>query len=389
MRAMIVRCARAPTADRPARHDPRAAVPSRGSVPLHRRSIDYRVHEVDDDLVVVGRLTDTRPWAEGGTAVATVHDMELRVRVRRSDLTIIGATAEMHTFPHTECPMIEEAFAGLVGLSVARGYTREVQARFGGPRGCTHLEHLARSLGPVVIQAVTSGRALAVSRGESEDLLSAAGTTGSPWARDSCHIWAEGGIADQKLAAGWRPGVGPYPSPALVTFIRDGRRERRRWAPRRSCGGRRRHCMLVGVADVTACSNGTSVTTPFVTSAPVLPVRSRVRGQHRARGRTRHRPGRRQGHHRLHVRRPTSVASRPAATTSVPSSGHRWSCHPASPVRWPAPASSRHCSARRPGRTGPPRSPTTGGRCTSGRPTGPRHGDRPGPDQCGRPLVRA
>ena len=195
------------------------AHPGDEEVPLHRRTIDYLSWAVEDDLVVVGRLTDSRPWAEDGTAVATVHDLELRVRVRTADLTITGATAEMHTYPHTECPTIEAAFAGLVGLNVARGYTREVQTRFGGPRGCTHLEHLARSLGPVVIQAVTSRRALSVSRGESEDLLAGAGGTGSPWARDSCHIWAEGGIADQKLTAGWRPGTGPYPSPALVTFL--------------------------------------------------------------------------------------------------------------------------------------------------------------------------
>ncbi len=198
------------------------ARPEPGSVPLHRRSIDYQAYAVDDDLVVVGRLTDSRPWAEDGSAVATVHDMELRVRIRRPDLVIIESAALMHTFPHTECPGIESAFDGLVGLSVARGFTREVQTRFGGPKGCTHLEHLARSLGPVVIQTVTSARALAVSRGESEDLLAEAGASGSPWARDSCHIWAEGGIADQKLAAGWHPGVGAYPSPALVTFLRRG-----------------------------------------------------------------------------------------------------------------------------------------------------------------------
>jgi hypothetical protein len=196
--------------------------PADGSVPLHRRSIDYRAYSDGADLVVVGHLTDSRPWAEDGSAVATVHDMELRVRVRTSDLTITGATAEMFTFPHTECPTIEAAFAGLVGLNVARGYTRAVQALFGGPRGCTHLEHLARSLGPAVIQSVTSRRALSVSQGESADLLSGAGGTGSPWARNSCHIWAEDGIADQKLAAGWRPGTGSYPSPALVTFLRRG-----------------------------------------------------------------------------------------------------------------------------------------------------------------------
>ncbi len=193
--------------------------PDAGAVALHRRAIDFEVFGVEDDLVIVGRLRDTRPWAADGSAVATVHDMELRVRVRTTDLTIVGATAEMVTFPHAECPVVEEAFAGLVGLSVARGYTRAVQTRFGGPKGCTHLEQLARALGPVVIQAVTSRRALSVSRGESQDLLAGGGASGSPWARDSCHIWAEGGTADQKLAAGWRPGVGPYPSPTLVTFL--------------------------------------------------------------------------------------------------------------------------------------------------------------------------
>jgi hypothetical protein len=186
-----------------------------GAVPLHRRSVEFEAFDGGETIVVVGALRDLRPWAEDGTAIRTVHDMELKVTVRVDDLTITEASAVMRTFPHTECPAIAEAFAGLAGLSVARGYTRAVQRRFGGPRGCTHLEQLARSLGPVVVQAVTSRRARAVALGQQEDLISGAG---SPWARNSCHIWAEGGVADQKLAAGWRPGVGPYPAPALVTF---------------------------------------------------------------------------------------------------------------------------------------------------------------------------
>jgi hypothetical protein len=68
----------------------------------------------------------------------------------------------------------------------------------------------------VVIQAVTSRRARAVAAGDAPDLITG---TSSPWARDTCHIWAEGGLADQKLAAGWRPGVGPYPAPPLQTFL--------------------------------------------------------------------------------------------------------------------------------------------------------------------------
>jgi hypothetical protein len=185
--------------------------------PLHRRSIVYEAFDAGDEMQVIGRLQDTRPWAEDGSAVARVHDMELRVTVRIDDMTITESEAVMHTFPHTECPGIVQAFAALTGLSVARGFTREVQNRFGGPKGCTHLEQLARSLGQVVIQAIISRRALAVAQGEASDIFTG---TSSPWARNTCHIWAEDGIAEQKLAAGWRPGVGPYPSPPLEDLRR-------------------------------------------------------------------------------------------------------------------------------------------------------------------------
>jgi hypothetical protein len=187
---------------------------------LHRRSIVYEAFEEGGDLRVRARLEDVRPWADGERSVSLVHDMSLTVAVRVADMTITRAAADMHVFPHAECPAILEAFEGLVGLSVARGYTREVQRRFGGPNGCSHLEHLARSLGPVVVQAVTSRRARALGRGETPDLLAGAAT---PWARDTCHIWAEDGVADQKLAAGWRPGVGPYPAQSLEVIRRAAR----------------------------------------------------------------------------------------------------------------------------------------------------------------------
>jgi hypothetical protein len=148
--------------------------------------------------------------------------MELRVTVRVEDLTITESDAVMHIFPHHECPAIVAAFRALAGLQVGRGYTREVQNLFGGPKGCTHLEHLARSLGPVVIQSVTSRRAQASSRGEVEEIIA---ETGTPWVRNTCHIWSEGGVGDQKLAVGWRPGIGGYPSPPLEEIIESGRSE--------------------------------------------------------------------------------------------------------------------------------------------------------------------
>ena len=90
-------------------------------LPLHRRSIQYEAFDGGDAVEVVGTLVDTRPWAEDGRSILTVHDMELRVTVRVSDLTITAASAEMRTFPHVECPGITEAFAGLAGLSVTTG----------------------------------------------------------------------------------------------------------------------------------------------------------------------------------------------------------------------------------------------------------------------------
>jgi hypothetical protein len=147
-------------------------------VPLHRRSIEYEAFDRGDHLEVVGKLKDTRPWADDGSTLATVHDMELRVTVRRDDLTIVGC-----------------------------------------PRGCTHLEQLARSLGPLVIQAVTSRRARSMAEGGAEEVMMPGS---SPWARDSCHIWAEGGVGDQKLAAGWRPGRGEYPALSVEAIRREG-----------------------------------------------------------------------------------------------------------------------------------------------------------------------
>ncbi len=185
---------------------------------LHRRTIAFEAFDEGDEVLVIGRLRDQRPWAadvDGGAE--EVHDMELRVRVRLSDLTISVCEADMHTFPHTECPAIAPAFRGLVGLRVTRGFTRAVQSLVAGPNGCTHLDQLARGIGPVVVQTITSRRARAMREGQADELLT--DRSNAPWAGDSCHVWAAGGVAEQKLAAGWRPGRGPYPAPALEDVL--------------------------------------------------------------------------------------------------------------------------------------------------------------------------
>jgi hypothetical protein len=200
----------------------RALRPEAGAaeVPLLRRTIEMQVFARDGYHVVIGTLHDQRPWASGRAGPRDVHQMELGIVVRCADLVIVDAAASMGHFPHPECPSIEASFAELIGLSVARGYTRAVQDRFGRERGCSHIEFLARALGPVVIQAVTAAGARQMEDGEPTALAGG----GLGWLTNTCHIWAEDGIGPQKLEAGWRGGLGEYPAPSLVEI-------RRRTAP--------------------------------------------------------------------------------------------------------------------------------------------------------------
>ena len=196
--------------------------PQEGSaeVPLHRRTIDVEVYERDGHMVVIGTLSDQRPWASGRFGPRQVHLMELGIVVRCSDLVIVDAVAKMGTFPHAECPDIEGAFSGLIGLSVTRGYTSAVQERFGRARGCSHLEFLARVLGPVVIQALTASSSRLMDDGVEVVPGGTGLESGLQWMTNTCHVWAEDGVGLQKLAAGWRPGIDGYPSPSLVEIRR-------------------------------------------------------------------------------------------------------------------------------------------------------------------------
>ncbi len=189
---------------------------SEGTVPVHRRTLDFEVFEEEDEFRVVAHLKDERPWAQPSDPWGQVHDMGLEVSVRRTDLVITEAKARMNTFPHAECVQIEPAFAGMVGLTVARGYNRAVQERFGRAKGCTHLEFLARAIGPVVMQALPSAAMRSPARQTGEVLSGSA----MSFLGDTCHVWAVDGPGMKKVEAGWRAGRGEYPAPTLAEFER-------------------------------------------------------------------------------------------------------------------------------------------------------------------------
>lgn len=193
--------------------------PGSDEIPTHSRRIEFDAYERGEALLVVGRLRDDRPWAAGSSQPEHVHDLLLEVTVRRPELVVVAARAEMRRFPHAECPEIEAAFRGLVGLRVGRGYTREVQERFGRQLGCTHLEVLARLIGPVVVQSLPSS---ALRTRPEEGVGAAMAESDAGWFADSCHVWASEGPGPgmQKLALGWRPGSSAYPAPSVVALRR-------------------------------------------------------------------------------------------------------------------------------------------------------------------------
>jgi hypothetical protein len=175
------------------------------------------VFQRGDYLAVVGTLHDERPWAGGTHGPRDLHVMELAMLVRRTDMTIVDAAADMKTYPHVECTRIEASFRELIGLSVARGYTSSVQERFGRERGCSHLEFLARAIGPVVVQGLTSSAAWQVEKGDGQHPMREGGYT---FLTNTCHVWAEDGPGPDKIASGWRPVNLEYPAPSAEVIRR-------------------------------------------------------------------------------------------------------------------------------------------------------------------------
>ena len=71
--------------------------------------------------------------------------MILRITITK-ERVITAAEAITVAGPYAICPKANEVFDELVGLKIAPGWRRHVQAAIGGRHGCTHITEL---LGPV------------------------------------------------------------------------------------------------------------------------------------------------------------------------------------------------------------------------------------------------
>jgi len=187
------------------------------TIPTHRRTIVIESWDDDESFEITATLQDERPWADSATMVADVHRMSLTMTIDRASFVVTDVNAQMDRTPHVECTAIEPAFRSLIGVSVTRGFNKAVSERVGRQRGCTHLDFLARAIGPAVIQTMASASSrraglAGIGRTVSQD--------SGGWLRNTCHLWADGGIGLTKIAEGWRPGVDGYPAVSLVEMRR-------------------------------------------------------------------------------------------------------------------------------------------------------------------------
>ena len=184
---------------------------------LHTRDYDVRVYLLsENELLVRGAVSDMKPaglYVVDDPNPLELHQMQLELRVAIPKLVITEAKVVFETHPNSKCPLIAKDYEKLVGLSIARGFTRAIRDLFGGPNGCTHTNALIQAMAPAVVQAMWS-----VSIRKSR-LSGGSVTLHNPEGRkerfsgtiNTCHIWAEDGEHVGALRRGEMPKAPPLP----------------------------------------------------------------------------------------------------------------------------------------------------------------------------------
>jgi hypothetical protein len=176
---------------------------------LHDREYRVRAFRLSADrLLIRGAVRDQKPpdlYIADDDQPLTIHHMQIDLEVGFPSLEIVAASVRFETHPHGGCPSIIDHYGGLIGLSIARGFTHKVRELFGGPRGCTHTTALLQAMAPVAVQCFWSMNASdASTRTEPEDEQVALDRRRAGWLSNlnTCHVWAEDGDLVRTIDAG-------------------------------------------------------------------------------------------------------------------------------------------------------------------------------------------
>jgi hypothetical protein len=103
-------------------------------------------------------LRDFQPFGAAGLpAGAPVHDMWIRITVDL-DMKIQDATAVTDASPYRICGNITPNFSVLKGVTIQRGWTKDLRTKIGGAAGCTHLWELLGRVATVALQSTVTAR---------------------------------------------------------------------------------------------------------------------------------------------------------------------------------------------------------------------------------------
>lgn len=178
---------------------------------VHTRRVECMGFERSDGLFdIEGHIRDTK--AEDSNllfktvpAGSPIHDMRIVVTID-SNLVIHRIEAHTHSAPSRFCTEINEAYAGLEGVTIGAGFMKEVKSRLSGPKGCTHLTELLGPIATTAIQTLMGWHKAAPARGEAAD--PAIGAPAHPMV-DTCHAWRAGGeVVQFALRRNREPGQG-------------------------------------------------------------------------------------------------------------------------------------------------------------------------------------
>jgi hypothetical protein len=195
---------------------------------IHDRN--YSVHsfrQADDRLVLRGVVHDQKPpgiYFEDDPEPLSVHHMVVDLTLAFPSLEITKADVWMNVTPHMGCSRIEPDYQQLVGLSIARGFSRKVKDLFGGPKGCTHIGALLQAMAPVAIQSSWSMRALSsagMGMSPNGDATIAEKKQALAFNINTCHIWDEDGEQVHAVLSGGELEIPVWAEQRLTELGRD------------------------------------------------------------------------------------------------------------------------------------------------------------------------
>jgi hypothetical protein len=199
---------------------------------IHTREYETKIYQIsDEEILVRGAVSDRKPaglYVVDDPDEIEIHQMQLELRVALPGLAITSARVVFETHPHSKCPLIALDYEKLVGLSIARGFTRKIRDLFGGPKGCTHTNALLQAMAPAVVQAtwsvsVRQQRAAGEQDGPLSDEARERRIRGN---LNTCHLWNEDGDHVAALRRGDR---GDYPVVPVRDRLRALGRDEEEW----------------------------------------------------------------------------------------------------------------------------------------------------------------